>query len=280
MLKLDKDREPVPPKDAATLLVLRDADGGGIEIFCVRRHAKSAFMGGVVVFPGGKLDAADGSDALRDRSDGAHARAMIFAEDEAHAHALAICACRESLEEAAILPATPSPNAERAEALRKTLEADADFSALLAAEELSLTTANLVPFARWVTPAAEARRYDARFFLTALPEGQEGKHDDRETTSSVWATPKRLLEAFMAGDLFLAPPTVRALEILGEARDTAAAIALCAEQSLAPICPELVRVDPPTLALPGDPEHSVSEAAVSGPTRFVLRDGKFISENA
>ena len=56
MLNFDKDREPVTPKDAATLLVLRDAAGGGVEIFCVRRHAKSAFMGGVVVFPGGDYE--------------------------------------------------------------------------------------------------------------------------------------------------------------------------------------------------------------------------------
>src|SRR5690606_35126604 len=134
------------------------------------------------------------------------------------------------------------------------------------------------PFARWVTPRAEARRYDARFFMTELPAGQRGRHDDHETTSSVWATPARMLDAFMRGDVFLAPPTIRAFELLLGVRSSAEAIALCAAQSLAPICPELVSTDPPTLALPGDRAHSVREPAVAGPTRFVLRDGKFVSE--
>ncbi len=279
VLNLDNDREAVVPKDAATLLVLREAAGGAVEVFCVRRHAKSAFMGGVVVFPGGKLDEADGAQTIRDRSDGVHARAIAFASDQAHAHALAICACREALEEAAILPAAPAPDAAAAQRLRQSLDGCGDFGAVVGSEDLTLTTAALVPFARWVTPVAEARRFDARFFVTALPAGQLGRHDDHETTSSTWATPSRLIAAFMAGDLMLAPPTLRALEILAEAADVSGALQLCAAQPLSPICPELVSVQPPTLALPGDPAHSLAQRRVSGPTRFVLRDGKFVSED-
>jgi hypothetical protein len=32
------------------------------------------------------------------------------------------------------------------------------------------------------------------------------------------------------------------------------------------------------LTLPGDPEHEVAERRVDGPTRFVLRDGRFVGE--
>ena len=275
MLDLDKDREPVTPKDAATLLVLRDG-AQGVEVFCVRRHAKSAFMGGVVVFPGGKLDA---EDRAVGHTGGLHKRASNFAEDVDHGRALAVCACRESLEEAAILPATPAPDADACERLRKQLENGASFGPLLSGEGITLDTASLIPFARWVTPAAEARRYDARFFVTTLPEGQRGHHDARETTSSVWATPRKMLEAFMDGALFLAPPTVRALEILRDLSRIDDVAAICAEQSLQPICPELASTDPLTLVLPGDAEHSVAERRVSGPTRFVFRDGRLISEN-
>ncbi len=289
MLNLDTDREPTPPKDAATLLVLRDARAeqdsaeGAVEVFCVRRHAKSAFMGGVVVFPGGKLDVADGEEASQ-HADGAHERAIRFADDERHALALAVRPCRESLEEAAIVPSSPAPDDSSAESLREALKTQ-PFAELLSHHGLTLATRELVPFARWVTPVAEARRYDARFFVTRLPEGQVGRHDDHETTSSVWATPSRLLKAFMDGDLFLAPPTVRALEILGAASNVDEAMALCGEQSLLPICPEVVMrdgklVEPTTLALPGDPEHSVKERRVSGSTRFVLTDGKFVSGSA
>jgi 8-oxo-dGTP pyrophosphatase MutT (NUDIX family) len=275
MLDFDPAREGVTPKDAATLLVLRQR--GALEVFFVRRHAQSAFMGGVVVFPGGKLDEADAS--LPARADGVDPRAVLFARDEAHALALAVCACRESLEEAALLPAVPAPRAAALEALRAELAGGAGFGALLEREGLALTTKSLLPFARWITPKAEGRRYDARFFVTFLPEGQEGAHDAHETISSVWATPGAMLEAFARGDVFLAPPTVRALELLAPIGEAAEVAALCAAQSLLPICPELVSTDPVTLALPGDPLHSIRERHVAGGTRFVLRDGRLQSSD-
>ncbi|MCB9705606.1 MAG: NUDIX hydrolase [Myxococcales bacterium] len=50
-----------PPRPAATVVVLRDRPGGAPpEIFMVRRSARSAFMPNTLVFPGGKVDAADG----------------------------------------------------------------------------------------------------------------------------------------------------------------------------------------------------------------------------
>ena len=67
VLDLKTDREPVLPKDAATLVLVRAAGGAppgpdnGLEVFCVERNKQSRFMGGAIVFPGGKLD---GSDVL------------------------------------------------------------------------------------------------------------------------------------------------------------------------------------------------------------------------
>lgn len=276
MLDFDAARPPVATRDAATLLVLRDGDAG-LEIFCVRRHAASAFMGGAVVFPGGKLDAADRQ--LRSLSSGLHPRACVFAESPEHAMALAVCACREAFEEGAILPVTSRLGARAVEALRQRQSGGAPFASLLEEHRLILATGELVPFARWITPEAEKRRFDARFFVTALPEGQRGAHDDHETTSSVWATPARMIEAFAAGDLLLAPPTLRALEILREAADLSQAFAIAGAQGLAPICPRFVASEPPMLVLPGDPEHPDTDARVAGSTRFVLRDAKFVSED-
>src|SRR5262249_32983569 len=71
------------------------------------------------------------------------------------------------------------------------------------------------------------------------------------------------------GKISPAPPTTRALELLAEAGSVRRAIALSAEQSLAPICPAFIPGDPPYLALPGDPSHEVRERRVLGPTRFV-----------
>lgn len=277
MLRFEPGREPVEPKAAATLLVLRDGDEGP-ELFCVRRHAASAFMGGAVVFPGGKLDEADAAPAFERLTSGLAPRAERVADDALHARALAVCACREALEEAMLLVGDPPLGDDALRRMRASLEAGERFASLLEGAGTRLATDRLIPFARWVTPTAEARRYDARFYLTRAPEGQRGLHDQHETVSSVWATPARMLEAFEAGDVFLAPPTTRCLELLRAAADVNAALELASEQSLEPICPELLpSEDRIVLALPGDPAHSVKDRRVAGPTRFVMEGNRLVS---
>lgn len=276
MLALDPSRPVVSPLAAATLLVVRPAEGAGVEIFCVRRHAQSPFMGGAVVFPGGKLDRADADfgDAL---TRGLHPRAGELAANPGEALALTVCACREALEEATLLPTTPPLDDEALCHMRAALSST-PLAQLLRAHGARLATDGLVPFARWITPEAEPRRYDARFFLAAAGPGHLGHHDAHETTLGIWATPRRLLDAFFAGDLWLAPPTLRCLELLVDAVDLDAALSLGAAQSLLPICPTFVPGDPPMLVIPGDPEHAIAEPRVAGPTRFVLRGDRFLSE--
>jgi hypothetical protein len=160
----------------------------------------------------------------------------------------------------------------------RELAGGASFEAVLARRGQRLALDRLVPWARWVTPEAESRRYDARFFLLPLPEGQVGRHDDRETTMSLWAAPADVLDRAARGEIFLAPPTSRSLELLAEATSVRGALELAERQCLALICPRFVAADPPYLALPGDPAHEVPERRSSGTTRFVLRDGRFVSE--
>ncbi len=288
MLRFDPTNEPPPPRDSATVLFVRPAapseadteraaGGGGtaLEVFCVRRHAASPFLGGAVVFPGGKLDAADSECA----TDGVDERARAFATSPEHALALAVCACRESLEEAGLVPTTPALDDDGVARARAALGSGETLARIFSTTLLGrrLRTSALVPFSRWVTPEAESRRYDARFFVARAPDGQRGQHDTRETTSGVWATPSRMLIAFERGDVLLAPPTLRCLELLrGLSVDEA--LALAARQALAPICPLFVAGEAPMLVLPGDPYHAIAERRIDGPTRFVLRDGKFVSE--
>ena len=40
----------------------------------------------------------------------------------------------------------------------------------------------LVPWAHWVTPPSEVRRFDTRFFVTRAPADQAPVHDAHETT--------------------------------------------------------------------------------------------------
>jgi len=53
--------EPVVPIPAATVVVLREAPAG-IEVLLTHRPATMAFAADMHVFPGGRVDAADGAD--------------------------------------------------------------------------------------------------------------------------------------------------------------------------------------------------------------------------
>ena len=89
-----------------------------------------------------------------------------------------------------------------------------------------------------------------------------------------------MIAAFMRDDVMLAPPTLRCLELLCEVRDIDDAMAVAGQQSLQPICPELVQNDERLmLTLPGDAQHSIPQRRVAGATRFVLVDGKFLSQD-
>jgi 8-oxo-dGTP pyrophosphatase MutT (NUDIX family) len=279
MLDFDIDREAVPPKDAATLILLRTAASGGLEVFCVERNRSLKFMGGAIVFPGGKLDDKHDRDvAWESLANDPDERGLKFAPDAATLRALAVAACRESLEEAAILPVRGGKLEERDLLdLRRALANDPGaIRSALRARSLVLDLAALHPFARWITPVAESRRFDARFFLAVAPEGQPGAHDESETLASFWADPSRVLADFDQNKVQLAPPTHRTLEILANARTVQGAIAAAKAANLDPICPRLVQhEDTIALALPGDPEHSVKETRVPGAVRFVLRNERF-----
>lgn len=279
-LDFNPDRPPPKPKAAASVLVLRESPQG-LEVFCVQRHQRSGFLGGAVVFPGGKVDPGDADPAWAELAAGLTARAAQLTDGEPSALALAIAACRECLEEAGLCPLLPAPSAEQIEALRQEATG-AGLRGALASRSLRLDLSELTPFGRWVTPEAESRRYDTAFFLLPCPAGQNGKHDNHETTSSFWRGAAQLLDQWSAGALFLAPPTVRCLELLATVRTLEAAEALAREQSLLPICPVFVPANAeglPFLALPGDPAHATRERRIAGSTRFVLRDGRFVGED-
>ena len=276
----------VPPRAAATVLVLRD-DGGPLRVYVIVRHPKSAFMGGVLAFPGGKVDKHDEDPSWEDLSTPPSERLAEAAGGgetplPASPRALAVAACRECLEEAALLPTEGNAlhGAGPAE-LRAAVEAGKLLREELTRRSWKLDLAALRPFARWVTPTAEARRFDAMFFLLVRPEGQEGDHDPHETTGGEWATPRALIDRFERGELMLAPPTLRSLELLLPCGSVVEALALAERQSLRPVRPALASDGAvPLLVLPGDPLHPERVAVVAGPTRFALRHGRFVSEDA
>jgi 8-oxo-dGTP pyrophosphatase MutT (NUDIX family) len=285
MLDLDPNREGVTPVEAATLILLRNGPAGP-EVFCVERNRKSAFMGGAIVFPGGKLDAGDRNPSWVQRSTPPRTPQSPFGADESTLRALAVAACRETLEEAAILPVEGGTltHQERLD-LRARLAGGKDtLLDFLAARGLRLDLARLHPFARWITPVQEARRFDARFFVAEASGAEPGAHDAHETMSSFWARPNDVLSRFAAGELQLAPPTHRTLEMLQGAASPAKLLEHAKLNCLEPICPRLVvhrdaAGETLALTLPGDPEHEVKTARVPGRSRFVLRRDRWLPED-
>jgi len=274
-LSFEAGQRPPEPSLAATVLVLRE-HAGGLEVYCILRHPKSGFLGGAAAFPGGKVDEADNNAEWQRHVHGQPLRSELVASDSIAVRALGIAAARETLEEAGLFPA-PIDEGQVARLRAEIATGTPLRSAVTGVCHVEL--ARFVTFARWVTPEAEPKRFDAVFFLLELPHGQVASADEHEVTGGFWATPADALARFERGEIMLAPPTTRCLELLKDAHTVADAFAIAAEQSLLPICPLFVPGDPPLLSLPGDPTHSIPERRVAGPTRFALRDGKFISED-
>jgi 8-oxo-dGTP pyrophosphatase MutT (NUDIX family) len=156
------------------------------------------------------------------------------------------------------------------------------------AEEANLVVdaATLVPFARWITPSAEGKRFDARFFVAPAPVDQIARHDSVETVDSLWATPADVLARYERGELKLPPPTIRNLEDLALHATVDAALAWARAREVAPILPKLVPLgDTLAIVLPWDPDYATlpGEGMVIEPThqvarppsRFVLSEGRW-----
>jgi 8-oxo-dGTP pyrophosphatase MutT (NUDIX family) len=250
---------PVAPRDAATVVLLRDAPEG-LLLFFVRRSAEARFMGGAYVFPGGRVDPGDAHpDTPCDLSPEEAAR-RLGEPDGPSARALHVAALRECLEESGVLLGDPAPAPEDLAALRQTLgvRGAPRIGALLGPHGVTLRTSALVPFARWITPAVETRRFDARFFLARCPAGlgQGASHDGEETVASAWLSAREALAHAERRALVLAPPTWRTLEVLALARTAEEALALAPQVPLDPVEPVVVPLaDTLVVLLPEDHLH-------------------------
>ena len=143
-------------------------------------------MAGAYVFPGGRVDAADGrADASWcDGLDAARAHWPDLPREEAVAYHVA--AIREAFEEGGLLAARDATGrfvaedggarSARLRAARAALHAgETDLRTIVAGEGLRLALDALLPLAHWVTPEVEAKRFDARFFLTRAPRRQAAR---------------------------------------------------------------------------------------------------------
>ncbi len=239
--------EPLPnppvPRDAATVILLRDT-ANGLEVFLQRRVAAMAFAAGMTVFPGGGVDARDADASVRWAGPPASEWARWFGGTEPVARALVCAAVRETFEESGVLLAGTEDgvvaDANRyADARRQLVSREFSLAAFLDGAGLTLRADLLRPWAHWITPPQETRRYDTRFFVAVLPEGQRADGETTEAESSGWQRPQDALADADAGRSMLMPPTWYTLRELTEF-DTAAD-ALAAERRIQAIIPTLVR---------------------------------------
>ncbi|MGH1561157.1 NUDIX hydrolase [Mumia sp. DW29H23] len=246
-----RDRgEVAPTRDAATVVLLRDG-AEGVEAYLMRRQRSMSFAAGMYVFPGGGVDPRDSDTDVAWAGPEPQAWAERFGCSTEVARALVCAAVRETYEEAGVLLAGPDAgtvvddtSGADWQADRQALEAHTlAFSDFLRRRSLVLRTDLLAAWTHWITPDFEPKRFDTRFFVAVMPEGQRVGSLTGEADHASWMSLDAALASVEAGDMAMLPPTsvtCRELAALDSAGD---ALAAAAQRRIAPIEPRLVEID-------------------------------------
>ena len=241
--------EAVAPRPASTILLLRDSTAvkAKIEVFMMVRHYEIDFNSGALVFPGGSVDKADreiiAQPGLYAGGEGLDASALSFR----------IAAIRETFEESGILLARPKGSknlvdARRAgeiEAANRAMlcEGKTTFQKILADNGMLLALDLLVPYAHWITPEGMPKRFDTWFFLAAAPPEQAGRHDGKESTDSIWLSPREALAGGESGRFKLPFPTTRNLIRLGKQPSVKAALDDSRGKTIVTVMPVMTKLN-------------------------------------
>lgn len=172
------------PRPASTVILVRAGARGAVEVFMLRRSARSAFAPNVYVFPGGTVNESDAHQAAAPRELSRLFRMASPPPAELQA-SLVAAARRELHEEAGVRLEDGWP---------------------------------LELFSHWITPLSISPRYDVYFFVAAIPEGQEAVADANETHDGVWLTPGNALARAENGSFSIIYPTRKHLERLAQFR--------------------------------------------------------------
>jgi 8-oxo-dGTP pyrophosphatase MutT (NUDIX family) len=221
----DGVREPVEPRDAATVILLRGSGcAGGPEVYYLRRQVSMEFAGGMCVYPGGGVDPRDfDRDVAWDGPAPAEWAARLGCDEEM-ARALVCAAVRETFEESGVLLAGPHRHEVVADTTGDDWEAD---RAALESRELAMTefltrrglvlrTDLLGAWGAWLTPVFEPKRYRTWFFVALLPEGQRTRDVSSESSEVTWLPAADAVAMAERGEMLMLPPTyLTSLEVAG-----------------------------------------------------------------
>ena len=280
-MQLNSEAVTTPPRAAATVVMLRDA-AAGMEVFLLRRHSLSDVLGGAYVFPGGKVDAHDAELDMTARLDQSpqqlHAGLNEPEIDDVTAASLYVAALREVFEESGVLFAQEASARQVAEA-GNLLRQGFGFDEMLQRTALRLQTRSVVPWSRWITPKVPSvvnKRFDTRFFVSAVPPHQIARHDEHETTESAWLRPRAALEQYRDGRIELIPPQIMSLAHLSHHTTVDSVLREARGRRPPVIRPEsFEQGGERVICYPGDERHSIHERALPGPTRLHYCNQRF-----
>ena len=222
-------REPAPLKQAATVLLLRDAPEG-LQVLMTRRSDKASFAPGAFVFPGGGIDALDASPQ-------SHALCLRRPEQDASALTQALAAIRESFEELGILLARCADGSHANASDVQTLDRHQSLLAQCQARGLKLAADEVHLLAHWMTDRDMPKRFDVPFLVARMPAGQEPVADENEQFEPVWVQPAEALARHEAGSMYMIFPTIRTLRRLQAYASVDAVLQACGGGPLWTSCP-------------------------------------------
>lgn len=255
---------PAAARPSATVMLVRDAPDG-LEIFMVVRDRQVDMASGAVVFPGGKIDPDDTAPAW-----------LGLQAPKAPDLAYWIAAVRETYEESGLLLANHSDSgaavaADHAHAVAQDtriplLDGSVAFSALMQSAGLTPSLDLMTPFAHWVTPISQPKRFETHFFLAAALPGQVASHDGREAVQSFWMRPGKLLAEAAAGRQTLVPPTRLNLELLAETDTVADALTAARARTVVTVMPQARKTpDGLFLTIPDNAGYKTTEILIKRP---------------
>lgn len=247
------------------------------------RSTRLAAFAGLTVFPGGSVDPGDHvADGLWRGPDPAE---WPLSADPGLSRALVSAAVRETFEEIGVLLAEsaadgPFPDADERERDRALLEAgESTLPDLLTARGLVIRTDLIRPWTHWITPEAEKRRFDTRFFVAGLPAGQDAQHPSGEAARGLWLRPADALATVERGELGMLPPTASTLMGLVEYETLADVFAAAEHRTIRPIRPVYHSgADGPRLTLPPESRallpSGVTREFIAGLMAGITRHGR------
>jgi 8-oxo-dGTP pyrophosphatase MutT (NUDIX family) len=248
----DPPMSPSDPRPAATVVLMRDSDEG-LQVLLLKRVHSSGFVPGAYVFPGGRVDAEDADPEVLERTvslsaERAATRMRLEGVDPP-AVAYYLASVREAFEETGILighssdggpvrSAAVSPTVLTAR--NRLLDSSRTFAETLSDLGAEIDDTAIEYIGHWITPVAEPRRYDARFFAAVVaPESEPAMHE-AEMVDAIWITPSAALERTREGSLPMVFPTIKTLEPMTDLSSAADVLAYYRGRSIPSLLPRLV----------------------------------------